>query len=1410
MTMDVRRNRASTSVRTEGGLLPSDLLEKIRAADPDVPGLKDADFGLTAGERSREATTRSWNRLVGSWAALEAVRIGAYESDPLVGPTRDRFLVPLFEELGFGRLPVARAAAIEGVSYPISHNWEGRVPVHLVGYGVELDSRTKGVRGAAGAAPHALVQEYLNRTDEALWGIVSNGRSLRLLRDSTSLTRQAYVEFDLEAIFEGELYADFALLWSVLHRSRFEGEHPSECLLERWTKKAADDGTRALDKLRGGVEKAIETLGAGFLATKGNHALVQALRSGELDSQDYYRELLRLVYRLIFLFTAEDRRDEETGRELLLDPAAPEEAAERYRRYYSTVRLRLFAGRRRGSRHPDLWVGLRRVVAALGSDGATSLALPALGSFLFGSEACPHLDASDLTNEALLDAVRALATIEEDRRLRLVDYRNLGAEELGGIYEGLLELHPRIELDANPPRFALETAPGNERRTTGSYYTHSELINVLLASALDPVVDEAIAGKDRAGAETALLGLAVVDPASGSGHFLVAAAHRLAKRLAAIRTDDLEPGPAAVRAALRDVIARCIYAVDLNPVAVELCKVSLWLEALEPGKPLSFLDAHIKDGNSLVWTTPELVKAGIPDAAFELLDGDDAATARGLRDTNAQERTGQLGFTDVGVDFDLKGLATSWTRLETMDDESVEHVHQKEREYLRLLESPQTRQQRRAADAWCAAFFTLKTRGAPSITSTSVRKIASADGHTATATDRLVDDALRAVGTFHWPLEFPDVYARGGFDVVIGNPPWETLSPDAKEFFAVYDPGVRNVSPRDQKEIIERVLQDPAIKGAWDKYCWRLYRLANLLRKGGRYRLFAPGNLGKGDFNVYRIFVELALQLTREGGRAAQIVPDGFYLGANASALRRELVESWQWARVYGFENTREVWFKDIDSRTKFCIYSARKGGVTREIEVAFGINSEAELRRVREQGGVALTTDLLRQLSPETFALPDTASLAGLGLVRKISARFPRFGDAHPGWPNRHYMAELHMGNDRDRFNDTEGFPLYEGRMVDQFDHCAKGYVSGRGRTAVWRDLSFGDPGKGIHPQWRVAPRSVPAKVLTRMKRYRIGFCDVTSPTNERSLVAALLPREVLSGDKVPTIVLEGGDAADYMFCLAVANSLALDYVARRKVSLKVSYTVLDGLPLPRRAPRDGVGREIVELAARLTCTSDDMRPFWDELTREAWVPPALSGQTPGLTDPEARCAARARLDALVAVHLYDLDAADMEVIFADFKALASHEQREFGEFRTRRLVLAEMEAELHRRGEHVDSTTSDEPQPALRPGQLAALPAGRSPKVAPSRPATEGTIWATLSAGDNAPSDWEAEAAVRARDLVLGRRLRHRTRGEGTLLSVKPTGKGAELLIRFDAGGEIWIAFGLGLLEFASTDPWAEERDQ
>ena len=349
--------------------------------------------------------------------------------------TRERWLLPLFQELGYGRLVTAKAIEVEGQSYPISHGWLN-TPIHLVGSRVDLDKRTAGVAGAARASPHSLVQVLLNRSDAHLWAFVSNGLRLRILRDNASLTRQAYVEFDLQAMMDGQAYSDFVLLWLLCHQSRVEADRPEECWLEKWSKAAQEQGTRALDQLRDGVQEAIVALGRGFLAHPANHTLRDKLYAGKLEAQDYYRQLLRVVYRLIFLFVAEDR-------DLLLVPDATPTARGRYIRYYSTVRLRDLSARRRGTRHSDLFHGLRLVMEKLSGDaGCPELALPALDSDLFEAHFTPDLECCEIANHDLLDAIRALAlTIDRNSR-RAVDYKNLGSEELGSVYESLLELHP--------------------------------------------------------------------------------------------------------------------------------------------------------------------------------------------------------------------------------------------------------------------------------------------------------------------------------------------------------------------------------------------------------------------------------------------------------------------------------------------------------------------------------------------------------------------------------------------------------------------------------------------------------------------------------------------------------------------------------------------------------------------------------------------------------------------------------------------------------------------------------------------------------------------------------------------------------------------------------------------------------
>ncbi|MFM7536549.1 MAG: hypothetical protein ACKO91_12265, partial [Acidimicrobiales bacterium] len=419
------------NVRTVGSLLPADLLARVAAGDPQLPGTTPVSYHLAPSEKLGEAITRSWNRLTGVWAAFtdELDRLPA--TDPATTLTRNRWTLVVFQELGFGRLPATKPIDVDGATFAVSHGW-GSVPIHLVSARADLDHRDAGIAGASRISPHGLVQDALNRSDEHLWGIVSNGRRLRLLRDNAALTRQAYVEWDLEAIIEQQAYADFALLWLVCHQSRVEGDPPAVCLLEQWKDQARTQGVRALDSLRAGVETAIAELGTGFVAHPDNRALRDALTTGTLSNQDLYRQLLRLVYRLLFLAAAE-------GRGLLIDPDGDPAAATRYRSYYSLERLRRLAEARRGAGpHGDLWQQLRVVFTALSRpDGEPALALPGLGSFLCSDRACPDLDHSTVDNRHLLTALRAVGEIRDGGTRRRVDYANLGAEELGSIYESL-------------------------------------------------------------------------------------------------------------------------------------------------------------------------------------------------------------------------------------------------------------------------------------------------------------------------------------------------------------------------------------------------------------------------------------------------------------------------------------------------------------------------------------------------------------------------------------------------------------------------------------------------------------------------------------------------------------------------------------------------------------------------------------------------------------------------------------------------------------------------------------------------------------------------------------------------------------------------------------------------------------
>jgi len=1256
-----------TTVRTEGGLLPADLLQRIAAGDSDLEGLRPSDYHLAGTERLNEAISRAWNRLLGAWTAFRAAAEKLPQGDLSTSPTRERWLLILFQELGYGRLSAARAVEIEGKAYPISHFWQNS-PIHLVGFRVDLDRRTRGVAGAARTSPHSLVQEFLNRSDDHLWGFVSNGLRLRILRDNVSLTRQSYVEFDLEGMMDGEVYADFALLWLLCHESRVEGERPEQCWLERWVRIAQQQGTRALEHLRDGVTKAINSLGSGFLAHPHNTGLREKLRSGQLDKQDYFRQLLRLVYRIIFLFAAEDRG-------LLLDPNADPAARRRYQRFYSTARLRRLAEKRRGTKHADLYQGLCVVMERLGSDaGCPELALPALGSFLWSDQAIPDLTGADIANHDLLDAVRALAFTVEEKVFRVIDYKNMGAEELGSVYESLLEMHP--ELNAEVAAFDLKVAPGHERKTTGSYYTPASLVNCLLDSALDPVVDKAVKKDDP---EQAILNLKICDPACGSGHFLLSAAHRIAKRLAAIRTGDEEPAPEVLRQALRDCIGHCIYGVDINPMAVELCKVSLWMEAMEPGKPLTFLDHHIRCGNSLLGATPALLANGIPDEAFKPITGDDKAYCRELKKQNKSERKDfEQGQAALFYPWERLGdLATAMVDLDEMPDDTPQAVRAKQERYEQFVKSTGYLFGHLWADAWCAAFVWRKVPerdgGPPYAITEEIFRATEKSPH---SVPQWMKDEVRRLARqyqfFHWHLEFPDVFRvpaadekpeneqtgwSGGFDVVLGNPPWERIKLQEKEFFAARAPEIAeapNAAAR-RRMIAKLAETNPALHNEFKEALRRAEGESRLVRDTGRYPL-----CGRGDVNTYSIFAELKRSLLNPRGRVGCIVPSGIATDDTTKFFFQDLMDAGSLVSLYDFENRSKI-FPAVDSRMKFCLLTmATAGGrAARATDFVFFAHDVADL--AEQDRHFTLTAEEIALLNPNTRTCPIFRSRADAELTKAIYRRVPvLIKEARDDRPEENswgisFLRMFDMTNDSHLFRTKEQLeaaggrlegnifhvpepgtetvspgiwlPLYEAKMTQPWDHRAADVrVSS---TAVHRKAQpyvvsmdeKRDPYRLVKPLFWVSEADTSSAIPQGFcYQWTIGFTNVTSPTNERTFLPTIIPKTPV-GNSMPLMVFRDIGPLEAILS-ANLSSFVFDFQVRQKIGgVNLNFYLVNQFPVASRSQLQSIQQVALPLVLELTFTAWDLEPFARDCGYDG---------PPFVWDDERRFLIRCELDAV------------------------------------------------------------------------------------------------------------------------------------------------------------------------------------
>ena len=1083
----------------EGGLFLPDQLQK--ATQGLASAQQDADYRLPKGLKAKDEYSRAFQIACAQWQDF-AQQLERRDIDATQLTTR--FVQELLRDaFGYNLSPQTQPQEVDGRHYPVSF-LAGNLPILVAPHTLGLDDADTSMAiegsGRRRKTPFQAMQELLNASEPLQWGIVSNGRQLRLLRDAASLTRPSFLEIDLADLLGSKRYAEFANVWRLLHASRASTDaQRTSCVWERWRHEGQQEGTRVRDGLRNGVEKALLTLGEGFLQHPSNDNLRAALDSGQLSRDAYFQQLLRLVYRLIFVFTVEERG--------VLHPQwnDPETKAARraYAEGYALARLRNFSLKRRPrNRHDDQWQAIRIVFRGL-DQGEPRLALPALGG-LFAASQCKDLDAASLDNAHLLEALKDLrwARPPGSDSLVPVDYRNMGPEELGSVYESLLELVPTVDVHARSFDFVGRTdaasTAGNARKLTGSYYTPDSLVQELIRSALEPVIEQRLAA-NPVDPDKAILAIRVIDPACGSGHFLLAAARRLAERLALLRSYLYGlPGsilPGDYRHALREVVAHCIYGVDRNPMAVELARMALWLEGFEEGRPLDFLDHHLQVGDALLGLTDlDALTRGISKDAFKPLSGDDREVCKALTKTNAvalKQLTKDLQSQQMLLGMDNASGLQAMRAIEDMPTNTPEQVSIKETRWLAFMQTAAQSPLAQAADVVVGAFLLSKTtdRGATVPTSATLHTLLTTPNDITGPAAVAVAAARAACAearVLHWPLAFPQVFARGGFDCVLGNPPWEVNQMGEEEFFASRDPNIAALAGDSRKKAIESLSKtSPRL---WEEFSETSRRIAAtniFFRESGRFPLTAVGKL-----NTYPLFAETILQIHARDGRAGFIVPTGIATDDSTKAYFGHITQSKQLVSLYDIEN-REAVFPSVHRSYKFCLLTL---GASEQAEFVCFATQVSQLSDERRR--FTLTPEDFRLINPNTLTCPVFRSKRDAELTKKLYRAAPVLiyeanaedNSANAGelpaenpWGITFSQGLFNMTSASHLFKDEESpnhLPLYEAKLIHHFDHRWATYTTDPNTgTVASRDVTLQekqDASFSITPRYWVPAREV------------------------------------------------------------------------------------------------------------------------------------------------------------------------------------------------------------------------------------------------------------------------------------------------------------------------------------------------
>jgi hypothetical protein len=712
---------------------------------------------------------------------------------------------------------------------------------------------------------------------------------------------------------------------------------------------------------------------------------------------------------------------------------------------------------------------------------------------------------------------------------------------------------------------------------------------------------------------------------------------------------------------------------------VELCKVALWIEAIDPGKPLSFLDAHIQCGDSLVGVfDPEVLKGGIPDGAYKPLTGDEKPVCTSLKKANqAFAKRGQRDLFSYAAGTTA---VPSQAALEAVAEDNLAGVAAKAQAHREWLQQPAVQQQQQAANVYTAAFFLPKTTASQAVVPTSEHLDAVLQGGSippamAAAVTKAADDFR----FLHWHLAFPDVMQAGGFDCLLGNPPWERIKLQEKEFFAARSEAIATAPNKAARERLIQALSAADASEA-DRALVREFELAKreaegsgeFIRGSGRFALTAVG-----DLNTYALFAEHFLNLIGPNGRAGLIVPTGIATDNSTKAYFDHVATKGRLISLISFFEIRK-WFPGTDDRNPFCLLTLGDGADA--CLLAFSVKSISELADHRRSFSLGPQDFIL--LNPNTRTCPVFRSQMDADLTKKIYSKVPvlideALGEQGNSWGIK-FMTMFHMSNDSHLFVDEPGsdrLALYEAKMIHHYDHHWATYDadgSSRDLTLIEKQ----DPDYQVSPRYWVEREEVETRLKAQgwEREWLMGWRDVCRNTDERTMVTGLVPMTGVN-HKFMLYMPKSVGAAECSCLLGNLSSLTYDYMARQKVAgTSFSYFYIKQIPTLPSSTYDSdaitfIHRRVLEL----TYTSHDLQPWAQDL--------GYAGP-PFRFDPERRALLRAALDAYYA-NLYGLTRDELRYILdpsdllgpdypsETFRVLKNNEIRQFGEYRTQRLVL-------------------------------------------------------------------------------------------------------------------------------------------